>query len=109
MSNPIPGKSDEPQRPAEPPHRDAAGAEREADRDATDALPDDDDSERALGGADSVEKTTWVVGSGTEPESASHGQVTARANSGGGINVGAWVVGLIALAIALVYGAGFLR
>ncbi len=66
-------------------------------------------SEAALGGADNVEKTTWVEGAGTSPEGKPIAGVTARVSSGGGVNVGAWVVGAIALVVALVYGAGIFR
>jgi hypothetical protein len=112
MSNPIPGGGDEPQRRAEYGRQDAPSDERDGDRvsdDSENPRPDYEDSETALGGADSVEKTTWVVGSGTEPEAGSHGRATALTDSGSGINLGAWVVGLIAAAIALVYGFGLLR
>ena len=63
-------------------------------------------SEAALGGADSVEKTTWVPGSGTEPEGKPIAGVTAQVPSGGGVNVGAWLVAAIALVIAIIYAAG---
>ena len=68
-----------------------------------------DYAETALGGADSVQKTSYVTGRGTEPEGAPRAGVVARTASGGGINVGAWIVALIAVAIALVYGFGILR
>lgn len=67
------------------------------------------DSETALGGADSVEKTTYVTGSGTEPEATAQGHVIAQVPSGSGPNIGAWAVGVIALVIALVYAAGVFR
>ena len=66
-------------------------------------------SEAALGGADSVEKTTWVPGSGTDPEGKPIAGVTAQVPSGGGVNLGAWAVGAIALVIAIVYAAGIFR
>ena len=66
-------------------------------------------AETALGGADAVQKTSYVVGEGTEPAGAPRAGVIARTSSGGGINVGAWIVALIAVAIALVYGFGIFR
>ena len=68
-----------------------------------------DYAETALGGADSVQKTSYGTGHGTEPEGAPRAGVIARTSSGGGINVGAWIVALIAVAIALVYGFGIFR
>ncbi len=66
-------------------------------------------SEAALGGADNIEKTTWVTGSGTEPEGKPIAGVTAQVPSGGGVNVGAWAVGAVALVIAVIYAAGIFR
>lgn len=65
------------------------------------------DAETALGGADAVEKTTYVVGQGTDPE--------ARAPGGGhpppvertGPNPLVWAVVGIAIVIALIYFLGF--
>jgi len=65
--------------------------------------------ESALGGADSVQKTSYVTGEGTEPAGAPRAGVVARAGTGGGLNVTAWVVGFLALAIALVYAFGIFR
>jgi hypothetical protein len=72
--------------------------------------------EAALGGADSVQKTTWGVGTGTEPDGRAEfapvglrkgeGPVVARASAGGGINPVAWVVGLLAVLVALAYAFG---
>jgi len=50
-----------------------------------------------------------VTGEGTEPAGAPRAGVVARAGTGGGLNVTAWVVGLLALAIALVYAFGIFR
>lgn len=66
-------------------------------------------SEAALGGADSVEKTTYVTGSGTEPENRPIAGVTAQVPSGGGVNLGAWAVGAVAVVIALIYAIGAFR
>ena len=61
------------------------------------------DSETALGGADSVQKTTWGVGHGTEPtgleehmpvgRKKGEGDVVARVSPGGGLSPVALVVG----------------
>ena len=66
--------------------------------------------EAALGGADAVEKTTYVTGHGTEPEGRTNtpDAVVARARAGGGINPLLWVVILVAVLIAVVYGFGLL-
>ena len=57
-----------------------------------------------IGGADNVEKTTWVVGHGTDPANEDPPIASAQVRSGGGVNVVALVVGGIAALIAIVYG-----
>ena len=64
--------------------------------------------EHTVGDADNVQKTTWVVGQGTDPSAPDPTHVTARVSSGNGVNVGAWVVGAIAAIIAAIYGFGLL-
>ena len=64
--------------------------------------------EPVIGDADNVQKTTWVVGQGTDPSAPDPTHVTARVSSGNGVNVGAWVVGAIAAIIAAIYGFGLL-
>jgi hypothetical protein len=64
--------------------------------------------EAELGGADNVQKTTYVVGEGTEPAGRPRGDYVAR-GAGGGMNVGVWIVGGIAALIALVYVIGIFR
>ena len=79
------------------------------------------DRERVVGDADNVQKTSYVVGHGTDPAAAGpdgarmggeaprrgEGEAYAAAvRSGGGINMGLWIVVLLALAVALVYGFG---
>ena len=78
------------------------------------------DRERVVGDADDVQKTSYVVGQGTDPAArgpdGGRDHVTARrgegdgyaaaVRTGGGVNLGLWVVVLFALAIALVYGFG---
>jgi len=66
-------------------------------------------AETALGGADSVQKTSYVTGEGTEPEGAPRASVVARASSGGGINIAAWVIGAVAALIAVIYMLGIFR
>jgi hypothetical protein len=79
--------------------------------------------ELVIGDADNVQKTTYVVGQGTDPGAADpdrgrgagpdgpergnpdNGYV-ATVRSGGGTNVGLWAVALLALLIAVVYGFG---
>jgi hypothetical protein len=61
------------------------------------------DAETALGGADAVEKTSYVTGSGTSPEAMPIAGVTVPTPSGGGVNLLAWAVGAIAIIIGLVY------
>ncbi len=60
-----------------------------------------------LGGADAVQKTTYVVGEGTDPDTITPPGVVARVDSGRGINLTLWVVIAIAVVIALVYGISF--
>jgi hypothetical protein len=65
-------------------------------------------SEVAFGGADAVEKTTYVVGEGTDPEARPAGRYVARDAAGAG-SVGIWIIGAIASLIALVYVIGIFR
>jgi hypothetical protein len=64
--------------------------------------------EVAFGGADAVEKTTYVVGEGTEPDGRPTGPYVARDAAGGG-SVGVWIVVVIAALIGLVYVVGTFR
>jgi hypothetical protein len=61
-----------------------------------------------LGGADAVEKTTYVVGEGVEPEARPSGPYVARDAAGSG-SVAGWIVAAIAALIALVYAIGIFR
>jgi len=109
MTSPSTGGEVPGERRAEHVRRDDPSARRASD-DERDVRPDRyEDPETALGGADSVQKTSYVVGEGTEPSGAPRASVIARTSAGGGVNIGAWLIGLIALAIALVYGFGILR
>lgn len=84
--------------------------------------PDDHpftDSETALGGADSVQKTTYGVGHGAEPVgtqeylkgTAKKGDdvMVARVSTGGGVSPVAWVVGILGVLALLVYAFGAFR
>lgn len=65
--------------------------------------------EAAFGGADAVEKTTYVVGEGTDPGARPTGPYVARDAGGAGSRVGVWIIGGIAALIALVYAIGIFR
>jgi hypothetical protein len=109
------------------PQRDAATAQGERGRGASGSgrLSSNDQNtaemmhpEAALGGADSVQKTSWGVGTGTEPDGRAEfapvglrkgeGSVVARSSAGGGVNPVAWIVGVLAVLAAVLYGAGML-
>ena len=63
------------------------------------------DAEAALGGADAVEKTTYVEGHGTEPEArVPPGTPTATVPARNGRNVLLWVV----VAVVVLLAAGYL-
>jgi hypothetical protein len=64
--------------------------------------------EAEVGGADAVEKTTYVIGEGTEPEARPARPDAARGATFTG-SAGAWVVVAIAALIALVYVMGIFR
>ena len=66
--------------------------------------------EAALGGADSVEKTTYVTGSGTEPEARKPVGAAAGGVPAGGGQSATWMIIVFLLALAaLVYLMGFAR
>ena len=65
--------------------------------------------EAQLGGADAIEKTTYVVGEGTEPDTRARGDYVARNAARGGANLGIWIIGAVAALIALVYAIGIFR
>jgi len=65
--------------------------------------------EAALGGADAVEKTTYVAGRSAEPAVVNTDRPTAHPSAGGGVNVMAWGVGIVVAIIALIYLAGLFR
>ena len=73
-----------------------------------DARQDLPNPETALGGADSVPKTSYVTGQGTDPNARSEGPV-AKVPTGGGINIGAIVLVVVVIAIALLFGGSLFR
>ena len=69
-----------------------------------DARQDLPNPEAALGGADNVEKTSYVTGKGTDPSAQNRpGEPIARVG-GGGMGIGGWILIAVIVAIALVYG-----
>jgi hypothetical protein len=66
--------------------------------------------ETALGGADAVEKTTYVTGQGTDPETVHQaGTPSARVPSGSGHGATWAIIGFLAVMAVLVYLLGFGR
>ena len=66
------------------------------------------DSETALGGADAVEKTTYVVGDGTDPDALSPRDGPTRVG-GSGLTLVGWIAIAIALLVGIVYAIGIVR
>ena len=65
------------------------------------------DPEAALGGADAVEKTTYVEGRGTRPEAhVPPGTPTATVPARGGRNVLLWIVALVVVLLVIGYLGG---
>jgi hypothetical protein len=75
------------------------------------SFPEDryNNPEAALGGADAVEKTTYVTGSGTEPEGRKAAGTSAPVSAGGGKSATWVVIGALMIAAVLVYVLGFGR
>jgi hypothetical protein len=66
--------------------------------------------ETALGGADAVEKTTYVTGRGTEPEGrTTDGAPTAQVRAGAGQSTTWIIIASLLVAAVLVYLLGFGR
>lgn len=66
--------------------------------------------EAQLGGADAVEKTTYVTGRGTQPEARKPvGAVSAQTPSGKGRNPVMWVVVIVVLLLVVAYASGLFR
>lgn len=68
------------------------------------------DPEAQLGGADAVEKTTYVTGKGTSPE-ARHprGQPAATVPANPGRNAFFWIVLVVVVLLVVLYVAGLFR
>ena len=77
--------------------------------DRPDKPADDYRSSEPLGGADAVEKTTYVTGSGTEPETIKPAGAAAKVPAGGGQSATWVIIGLLFVAAVLVYLLGFGR
>jgi hypothetical protein len=106
MSIPTPGAERGPDpRPEQTSSRPPAGEPRRRERPADQSGGPPERPEPDLGGADAIEKTTYVVGDGTDPDAPPTGAYVARDAAGQG-SVVAWVVGGIAALIALVYAIG---
>jgi hypothetical protein len=90
-------------------HRPRAGESTRREASADQGAGPYDNPEAQLGGADAVEKTTYVVGDGTEPDARPHGDYAAGDAARGGANLGVWVIGGVAALIALVYAIGIFR
>ena len=74
-----------------------------------DARQDLPNPEAALGGADDVEKTTYVTGKGTDPSGSNRkGEPSARVG-GGGMGIGGWVLIAAVVGIAVLFGGSLLR
>jgi hypothetical protein len=67
------------------------------------------DPETALGGADAVEKTTYVAGRGTDPTAQRQGTVAPRVPSGAGRGTTWIILAFLVVAAVLVYLVGFGR
>ncbi len=68
------------------------------------------DAEAALGGADAVEKTSYVTGSGTDPQAIKPtGSASAKVPSGAGQSATWAVIAFLLIGAVLVYVLGFGR
>jgi len=67
------------------------------------------DAETALGGADAVEKTTYVTGSGTDPNARKGDGPAAHVPAGGGQGATWAIIVFLVVAAVLVYLLGFGR
>jgi len=66
--------------------------------------------EAALGGADAVEKTTYVTGKGTDPSAQKPpGEPSARVKAGAGQGATWAIIAFLAIAAVLVYLLGYGR
>jgi hypothetical protein len=67
------------------------------------------DAEAQLGGADAVEKTTYVTGSGTSPEARRPPDDASAPVSARGHSPIVWVLLVFIILMAVAYGAGVFR
>lgn len=67
------------------------------------------DPEAELGGADDVEKTTYVVGEGTDPNARKGSGASASGTSRGAPTMVLMVAVVLALLVALAYVIGLMR
>ena len=109
MTTPDPGGRRGPDRTAEHARTDASGESTRREVGPDQSTRRYDHPEAQLGGADAVEKTTYVVGEGTEPDRQPPGPHTATGAATGRGNLAVWVVAGIAALIALVYLVGLVR
>ena len=72
-----------------------------------------DDAQANLGGADAVDKTTYVTGRGSDPEDAQSapddGQRMSRAAPATGMSAAGWALIGVAVLIALFFGVAIFR
>ena len=71
-----------------------------------------DDPQVNLGGADAVDKTTYVTGRGTNPDDqapASERRQVPRGVKAGGIGGAGWALVAIAVLVAVFFGFAFFR
>jgi hypothetical protein len=81
-------------------------AEQPRERSERSALSNDPEAQ--LGGADSVEKTTYVVGKGTDPEARARGPSATVRGRGAPLVVALVLIALMVL-VALAYLLGIVR
>lgn len=67
------------------------------------------DAEAELGGADDVEKTTYVVGEGTDPNARKRAEPAARGVGRGAPMMVLIVVVVLAVLVAVAYMIGLMR
>jgi hypothetical protein len=80
-------------------------------RERTDAgsSDDPDDSEAAYGGADAVEGTTYIVGSGTDPDAPDTGHPGPQVSAQGWTTRAVWIIVALAVLVVVLYGWRILR
>jgi hypothetical protein len=71
----------------------------------TNPTPNVPDPEAAYGGADAIEKTTYVVGTGTDPRAMADGKTPPPVGKTG-MTLVAWAVIIVAVLIAIAYLVG---